>query len=115
MISAVTFGEFIHLAKLKLLDSLPRDYWQAKNILIMPHGFLDDCFCRGDCWGLPAILAYPNFKADPDKYGPASRRDTESQGSLSRSGRGVSSGTVDRITMADGAQLVSSPLPSLRC
>jgi acyl-CoA synthetase (AMP-forming)/AMP-acid ligase II len=94
-ITAVTFGEFIHLAKLQAAEFLTQGLGAGDRIiLIMPQGIsLMTAFAGAMMLGaVPAILAYPNFKADPDKY--AAGRYAESQSSLSRSGRGISDRTV---------------------
>jgi fatty-acyl-CoA synthase len=67
----VSFGEFIRLAKLQAA-SLKNQGLQAGDrvILIMPQGIpLMSSFAGAMLVGaVPAILAYPNFKVDPNKY-----------------------------------------------
>ncbi len=70
-IRAVTFGEFLRLAKLQAAEFLAQGLLAGDRIiLIMPQGIpLMTAFAGAMMLGaVPAILAYPNFKADPDKY-----------------------------------------------
>src|SRR6267142_1985287 len=70
-IRAVSFGEFIRLAKLQAAEFLAQGLLAGDRIiLIMPQGIpLMTAFAGAMMLGaVPAILAYPNFKVDPDKY-----------------------------------------------
>src|SRR5215813_12940533 len=70
-VETVTFGEFIHLAKLQASEFYARGLRSDETIiLILPQGIaLMAAFAGAMMLGaVPAILAYPNFKADPDKY-----------------------------------------------
>src|SRR5713101_3192893 len=70
-IQTVTFGEFIRFAKLQAADFHAHGLRSGDRvILIMPQGIpLMVAFAGAMLLGaVPAILAYPNFKADPIKY-----------------------------------------------
>jgi len=116
-IRAVTFGEFIHLAKLQAAGFLAQGLLAGDRIiLIMPQGIpLMTAFAGAMMLGaVPAILAYPNFKADPDKYAAGLAGVTQNlKARLVVVDEEFPAELSDRITMADGAQLVSSPIPSL--
>ena len=67
----VTFGEFIGLAKLQAASFQAHGIKSGDRvILIMPQGIpLMASFAGAMLAGaVPAILAYPNFKVDPEKY-----------------------------------------------
>src|SRR2546427_9465755 len=70
-VRTVTFEEFIRLAKLQAEDFRAQGLQSGDRvILIMPQGIpLMAAFAGAMMLGaIPAILAYPNFKADPIKY-----------------------------------------------
>jgi len=116
-IRAITFGECIRLAKLQaaafLAQGLVAD---DRVILIMPQGIpLMTAFVGAMMLGaVPAILAYPNFKADPDKYAAGLTGVTQNlKARLVVVDEEFPAELSHRITMADGARLVPSPVPSL--
>jgi fatty-acyl-CoA synthase len=70
-VETVTFGEFVRLATLQAAAFHARGLGHGETvILIMPQGIpLMVAFAAAMLLGaVPTILAYPNFKADPDKY-----------------------------------------------
>ena len=89
---AVTFGEFYRLAKLQAAGLHQHGLAAGDRVvLIMPQGIpLMATFAGAMLLGaVPAILPYPNAKADPDKY---------------RSGlQGVSRNLMARLTVVDDA------------
>ena len=67
----VSFGEFIRLAKSQAANLQAHGLQSGDRvILVMPQGIpLMAAFAGAMLVGaVPAILAYPNFKVDPDKY-----------------------------------------------
>jgi fatty-acyl-CoA synthase len=116
-IRAVTFGEFMRLAKLQAAEFLAQGLGAGDRIiLIMPQGIpLMTAFAGAMMLGaVPAILAYPNFKADPDKYAAGLAGVTQNlQAHLVVVDEEFPTALSHRITMADGARLVASSLPSL--
>jgi acyl-CoA synthetase (AMP-forming)/AMP-acid ligase II len=116
-IRAVTFGEFIRLAKFQAAafhaQGLSAD---DRIILIMPQGIpLMTAFAGAMMLGaVPAILAYPNFKAEPDKYAAGLTGVTQNlKAHLVVVDEEFPPELSNRITMADGARLVHSPGSSL--
>jgi acyl-CoA synthetase (AMP-forming)/AMP-acid ligase II len=70
-IQTVTFEQFIRLAKLEAAGFQAHGLQSGDRlVLIMPQGIaLMAAFAGAMFLGaVPAILAYPNFKADPVKY-----------------------------------------------
>ena len=70
-IEEVTFGQFVHLARLHAAQFHEHGLQAGdRTILILPQGIsLMAAFAGAMLLGaVPAILAYPNFKADPGKY-----------------------------------------------
>jgi PAS domain S-box-containing protein len=70
-VQTVTFGQFIHSAKLAAAELRAEGVRDGDTvILVMPQGIpLVVSFAGAMLLGaVPAILAYPNFKADPHKY-----------------------------------------------
>ena len=116
-VNAVTFGEFIHLAKLQAAGFLGQGLLAGDRvILIMPQGIaLMVAFAGAMMVGaVPAILAYPNFKADPDKYAAGLIGVTQNlQARLVLVDEEFPSALSHRIPMADSAQLISNPPLSL--
>jgi fatty-acyl-CoA synthase len=71
-IDEVTFGDFLRMAKAQAADFHARGVQPGeKIILILPQGISLMAAFAGAmlCGAAPAILAYPNFKVDPMKYG----------------------------------------------
>ena len=67
----VTFGEFVRLAQAQAADLLDQGMRAGDAVvLVMPQGIpLMAAFAGAVlAGGVPAILAYPNFKVDPMKY-----------------------------------------------
>src|SRR6266436_3715838 len=116
-IRAVTFGEFIRLAKLQAAEFLAQGLLAGDRIiLIMPQGIpLMTAFAGVMMLGaVPAILAYPNFKADPDKYATGLAGVTQNlKARLVVVDEEFPAELSNHITMADGTRLVPSPSPSL--
>jgi fatty-acyl-CoA synthase len=116
-IRAITFGEGIRLAKLQAAAFLAQGLVAGDRvILIMPQGIpLMTAFVGAMMLGaVPAILAYPNFKADPDKYAAGLTGVTQNlKAHLVVVDEEFPTELSKRITIADGARLVSSPVPSL--
>src|SRR5919197_152128 len=116
-IRAVTFSEFIRLAKLQAAEFLTQGLVaDDRIILIMQQGIpLMTAFAGAMMLGaVPAILAYPNFKADPDKYATGLAGVTQNlKAHLVVVDEEFPPELSNRITMADGARLVHSPDPSL--
>jgi fatty-acyl-CoA synthase len=70
-VQTVTFGEFISRAMAQAEYLREQGLQQGDTVvLVMPQGIgLMTAFAGAMCLGaIPAILAYPNFKADPAKY-----------------------------------------------
>src|SRR5262249_5271283 len=70
-VETVTFGEFIHLAKLQASEFQARGLRSDETIiLILPQGIALMAAFAGEMrlGAVPAILAYPNFKVEPAKY-----------------------------------------------
>ena len=70
-VETVTFGEFVQRATAQAAAFHARGLTSGETvILIMPQGIpLMVAFAAAMLLGaVPTILAYPNFKADPDKY-----------------------------------------------
>ena len=109
-IEQVTFGEFIRQARFQAAQFhmhgvIPGD----RIILILPQGVsLMTAFVGAMMLGaVPAILAYPNFKADPNKYAVGLSGVTHNlQARLVVIDNEFPSALSERITIADGAQLV---------
>jgi fatty-acyl-CoA synthase len=109
-IEQVTFGDFVRQARLQAAQFhmhgvIPGD----RIILILPQGIpLMSAFAGAMMLGaVPAILAYPNFKADPDKYAVGLSGVTHNlQARLVVIDNEFPSALSERITIADGAQLV---------
>ena len=116
-IRVVTFGEFIRLAKLQAAEFLAQGLLAGDRIiLIMPQGIpLMTAFAGAMILGaIPAILAYPNFKADPDKYAAGLAGVTQNlKARLVVVDEEFPTELSHRITMADGARLIPNPIPSL--
>ena len=109
-IEQVTFGDFVRQARLQAAQFhmhgvIPGD----RIILILPQGVsLMTAFVGAMMLGaVPAILAYPNFKADPNKYAVGLSGVTHNlQARLVVIDNEFPSALSERITIADGAQLV---------
>jgi acyl-CoA synthetase (AMP-forming)/AMP-acid ligase II len=116
-IESVSFGEFVRLAKLQAAAFRVQGLTVGDRvILILPQGIsLMTAFAGAMMLGaVPAILAYPNFKADPDKYAAGLAGVTKNlRASLVVVDDEFSTGLSDHITMADGACLLRSVIPSL--
>jgi fatty-acyl-CoA synthase len=116
-IRAITFGECIRLAKLQAAAFLAQGLVAGDRvILIMPQGIpLMTAFVGAMMLGaVPAILAYPNFKADPDKYAAGLTGVTQNlKARLVVVDEEFPTELSKRITIADGARLMPSPVPSL--
>ena len=95
---SVTFGEFVHLATSQAAVCHARGVAQGDTIVIvMPQGIpLMATFVGAMLLGaVPTILAYPNFKVDPDKVRLwPGRRLAESEGTPCGRRRGVSRSTA---------------------
>ena len=116
-IEQVTFGEFTRLAKLQAAEFYIQGLGAGDRvILILPQGIpLMTAFAGAMMLGaVPAILAYPNFKADPDKYAAGLIGVTKNlQARLIVVDDEFFSGFSNHINMADGARLVRTAMSSL--
>jgi len=116
-IEQVTFGEFTHWAKLQAAEFYLHGLGTGDRvILILPQGiFLMSAFVGAMMLGaVPAILAYPNFKVDPDKYAAGLAGVTRNlQARLVVVDEEFSSGLSNHINMAEGARLVRGVMSSL--
>lgn len=116
-IERVTFGEFTRWAKLQAAEFHIHGLGTGDRVvLILPQGIsLMTAFVGAMMLGaVPAILAYPNFKVDPDKYAAGLAGVTQNlQARLVVVDEEFSSGLSNHINMADGARLVRSVMSSL--
>ena len=116
-IEQVTFGEFADSAKLQAAEFHTHGLGAGDRvILILPQGIsLMTAFAGAMMLGaVPAILAYPNFKVDPDKYAAGLVGVTKNlQARLVVVDDEFSSGLSDRIHMGDGARLVRNVMSAL--
>jgi fatty-acyl-CoA synthase len=113
----VSFGEFIRLAKLQAA-SLQNHGLQAGDrvVLIMPQGIpLMASFAGAMLLGaVPAILAYPNFKVDANKYRSGLAGVSENlQARLVVVDEEFPAELSDHLSMPHGARLVRSAILSL--
>jgi len=108
-IENVTFGQFIALAKGLAAEFHERGLRSGdRAILILPQGIsLMAAFAGAMMLGaVPAILAYPNFKANPEKFAAGLTGVTKNlQARLVVIDDEFPSGLLDHITMADEARL----------
>jgi acyl-CoA synthetase (AMP-forming)/AMP-acid ligase II len=127
VVDTVTFGQFVCLAKVQAVEFHERGLRSGDRvILILPQGIsLMSAFAGAMMLGaVPAILAYPNFKVNPEKFAAGLTGVTKNlQARLVVVDDEFPSELLDHITMADDARLVrmsTAPLayaePSLpRC
>jgi fatty-acyl-CoA synthase len=115
-VQTVTFEEFIQLAKLQAAHFQGYGLHSADRvILIMPQGIpLMAAFVGALLLGaVPAILAYPNFKADPVKYSSGLAGVSQNlKASLVVLDDAFPSELLGYVSMAAKAQLVRSVSPS---
>lgn len=108
-IETVTFGDFIRLAKWQAAEFHERGLGSGDRvILILPQGVcLMAAFAGAMMLGaVPAILAYPNFKVNPEKFAAGLTGVTKNlQARLVVIDDEFPSGLLDHITMADDARL----------
>src|SRR5689334_11258133 len=108
-IEVATFGQFVRMA------TAHASYFQSLNlqpgdrvILLMPQGIpLMAAFAGAMLLGaIPAILAYPNFKLEPQKYASGLAGVTKNlQARLVVVDDEFPSAWLEHITLADGARL----------
>jgi fatty-acyl-CoA synthase len=111
-VQTVTFEEFIQFAKLQAAHFQGYGLRAGDRvILIMPQGIpLMAAFVGSMLLGaVPAILAYPNFKVDPDKYRSGLAGVSENlQARLVVVDDEFPTELTDHLVMSQGAQLVHS-------
>ena len=108
-VEEVNFGEFVSLARLRAAEFYAHGLKPGDSVvLILPQGIsLMTAFAGAMMLGaVPAILAYPNFKADPDKYAAGLSGVTKNlRAGLVIVDDEFPTGLSDHITLADGARL----------
>src|SRR5215467_2384832 len=118
-IQAVTFGEFTDLAKSHAASFHAKGLGPGDTIiLIMPQGIpLMAAFAGAMLLGaVPAILAYPNSKADPAKYSAGLSGVSQNlKARLLVVDDAFPSPLLTYLTLADGAQLVYNGSLTLPC
>jgi acyl-CoA synthetase (AMP-forming)/AMP-acid ligase II len=118
-IQEVTFGEFIDFAKSQAASFHEQGLGPGDTIiLIMPQGIhLMAAFAGAMLLGaVPAILAYPNSKADPAKYSAGLSGVSQNlKARLLVVDEAFPSPLLTHLTLADGAQLVYSGSLTLPC
>jgi fatty-acyl-CoA synthase len=116
-IEAVTFGDFIRLAKVQAVEFHERGLGSGERvILILPQGVcLMAAFAGAMMLGaVPAILAYPNFKVNPEKFAAGLTGVTKNlQARLVVIDDEFPSELLDHITMTDDTRLMRMSTASL--
>ena len=118
-IQEVTFGEFIDFAKSQAVSLHEKGVEPGDTIiLIMPQGIpLMAAFAGAMLLGaVPAILPYPNSKADPAKYSAGLSGVSQNlKARLLVVDEAFPSPLLTHLALADGAQLVYSGSLTLPC